>query len=476
MTEFERTLDLAIDALAGGERVADEGSAELRQLIELARRLRALPTSHWPDPTFPDRLRADLDRHQQTAGPARKRWRTRSGWRLGVAGAAAAAIVIVLVTLLFAFNHASTVSADVVASRAAGTSSGHGLPPLSYTQVVTNRTVPGTFEPVPAPPRIVERVDFAAADRWRAQATVTEPHGVQTTTLTVRNADTIVTLTHSSYTGTTETRIRAGFGAGLPTAATYGSRIDPLMFLGVPRGRCARRFSLAGNGPRIADRQTLVLRLGPNPCPSAATPEINGPAVFLIDPRTYLVLDAKVFASDGRTPVQHLQTTRLAYGTPVAANLFRLPPPLPTRRPPSFAPLPPDASRAQLQARATFAVLLPTRLPPGLHPQNPVPIATQQATGKLLAFTITYVDATSQAAMQLYEAPAASPSVRFPGRPVTIRPNITGTYNASDSTRILWWIQNGTYYSLQEGGSSAGTPLIGRFDLQTLRAVAASMR
>jgi hypothetical protein len=475
MTEFERTLDLAIDALAAGERIPDEGPTELHELIELASHLRALPASHWPDPTFPDRLLADLDRRPQTAGPARKRWRTRSGWRLGLASAAAAAIVIVAVTL-FAFNHASPVSAAVLASRAAGASSGHGLPPLSYTQVVTNRPVPATYEPVPAPPRIVERVDFAAADRWRVRATVNEPHRVETTTLTVRNADTIVTLTHSSYTGTTETRIRAGVGAGLPTAATYGSRIDPLTFLGASRGRCARRLSLAGNGPRIADRQTLVLRLGPNPCPSAAAPEINGPAVFLIDARTYLVLDAKVFAVDGHTLVQHLQTTRLAYRTPMAKNLFRLPRPLPTGQAPSFAPLPPGASRARLQARAAFAVLLPTRLPPGLHHQNPVPIATQPASGKLLAFTITYADATNQAAMQLYEAPAASPSVRFPGRPVTIHPNITGTYSASDSTRILWWIQNGTYCSLQEGGSSAGTPLIGRFDQQTLRAVAASMR
>jgi hypothetical protein len=74
----------------------------------------------------------------------------------------------------------------------------------------------------------------------------------------------------------------------------------------------------------------------------------------------------------------------------------------------------------------------------------------------------------------LYEAPAASPSVRFPGRPVTIRAGITGTYSANGSTRFLWWIQNGTYCSLQEGGSSAGTPLLGRFDLGTLRALAAS--
>jgi hypothetical protein len=102
-------------------------------------------------------------------------------------------------------------------------------------------------------------------------------------------------------------------------------------------------------------------------------------------------------------------------------------------------------------------------------------VATQPTTGKLLGFTITYANATNQPALQLYEAPAASPSVRFPGRPVFIRAGITGTYSASNSIQILWWIQNGTYASLQQGGSSAGTQLLGRFDLRTLLALAASM-
>jgi hypothetical protein len=204
-------------------------------------------------------------------------------------------------------------------------------------------------------------------------------------------------------------------------------------------------------------------------------PEVNGRATFLIDARTYLVLDAKVFAADGHTLVQRLQTTRVAYRRPMAASLFRLPPRLPAHRTRSFAPLPPDASRSELQARAAFTVLLPTRLPPSLHAQAIAAVATQPSTGKLLGFTITYADSANRPALQLYEAPAASPSVRFPGRPVTIRAGITGTYSASGSPRFLWWIQDGTYLSLQQGGSSAGTPLLGRFGLRTLRALAASV-
>jgi hypothetical protein len=475
MAELEHGLDRALDALAAGEPIADEGSEELRELVEVARRLQALPAADWPDSTFPDRLFAGLESRRAGAGQTRTRSRARTRWRVGLASAAAATVTLVI-ALLVALNNTSTVSAAVLASRAAQASSGYGLPPLSYTQVVTNRPVPGSFEPAPPPPRIVERVSFAAADRWRVQATVTEPHGAGIDkTLTVRNGDTIVSLSKSQYTGTTETRIHAGSGAGLPTAATYGSQIDPLTFLRPSHGRCSRRTGLVGEGPRIAGRQTLVLRLGPNPCPSAAAPEVNGPATFLIDARTYLVLDAKVFAANGHTLVQHLQTTRLAYGRPMGGSLFRMPPPLPRRPTPSFAPLPPNASRSRLQARAAFAVRLPTRLPPGLHPQALTTVATQPATGKLLGFTVTYADAANRPALQLYEAPAAGPSVRFPGRPVMIRPGITGTYSAREPTRFLWWIQDGTYFSLQEGGSSAGTSLIGRFGLQTLRAMAASM-
>jgi hypothetical protein len=476
MADLDRSLDSAIDALAVGEPVADARSEELHDLVELARLLRALPESQWPDPTFPDRLLAGLDGHRSPARRAWTHWPTRSGWRLGLASATAVT-VIVAVALLFTLNRASTVSAAVLARRAAEASLGRGLPPVTYTQVVTNRPVPGSFEPVPAPPRIVELATFANTNHWRVHAIVTEPHGEGIdTTLTVRNGDTVVSVTRSSHLGTTETRTRATSGAGLPTAATYGSRIDPRTLLRAARGRCGRRVSLVGDGPSIAGRKTLVLRLGPNPCPSADMPEVNGPATFLIDARTYLVLDAKVFALDGHTLVQHLQTTHITYRTPIAPSMFRLPVPLRIRRTPSFVPLTPDTSRSKLQARAAFTVLLPTRLPPGLHPQAITTVATQPTTGKLLGFTITYADAANRPVLQLYEAPAASPSVRFPGRRVTIRAGITGTYSGSRSPRFLWWIQNGSYISLQEGGSSAGTPLLGRFDLRTLRALAASIQ
>jgi hypothetical protein len=483
MAESERRLDQAINELIAGDRTATEPSDELSELVALARRLRALPADQWPDPAFPHRLTAELSRRQPGAGRlsarARQRVRTLTGWasrRRPLALAALTAALVFAFALVISLNRTPSVSAAVLARDAAAASSGHGLASVRFTQVITNWPVPGSFEPEPPAPRVVEQVTFASAERWRVQATVTEPYHEGTErTLTVRNGDTVVSVNRSSYMGTTETRMHAATGAGLPTEATYGSRIDPLALLRSTAGRCGRHVSPVHDGPLVIGRRTLVLRLGPNPCPSAAAPEVNGPASFLIDAQTHLVLDAKVFAPDGHTLVQQLQTTQLAYTGRIATGLFRLPPRLPTLPQHSARVLPPSVSRSHLRAHAAFTTLLPGYLPPGIQPQALTQIATQASTGKLLAFTITYVNAAGRPVFQLYEAPAASPSVRFPGRRVTIRPGIAGTYSAQPPTQILWWIQDGTYCSIQQGGSSAGIRLSGTFPFTAIRAVAASM-
>ena len=62
----------------------------------------------------------------------------------------------------------------------------------------------------------------------------------------------------------------------------------------------------------------------------------------------------------------------------------------------------------------------------------------------------------------------STPSVRFPGRTVRIRPGLTGTYSDMNDMQSLWWIENGTYVSLQQGGSAAGVPLVGTYSLAEL--------
>src|SRR5581483_1549013 len=168
--------------------------------------LRALPAAGWPDETFPERLAAGLA--EELAPPRRLRPRVRPA--VAVALAAAAAVTLVVVAL----NRATPVSAATVGRQAFAATTGRDLAPVSFTQVIVNTVPSGAFVPVPPPTRVVEHVLYAASDRWRVEASITEPNGEGTTTLlTVRDGDTIVTVRGSPSEGKTETRRAAGSGA-----------------------------------------------------------------------------------------------------------------------------------------------------------------------------------------------------------------------------------------------------------------------
>ena len=128
-----------------------------------------------------------------------------------------------------------------------------------------------------------------------------------------------------------------------------------------------------------------------------------------------------------------------------------------------------------MRAHTAFAAVLPTRLPNGVKAGAVTPLSTKVAGGKLLSFSVTYASAAGRPLLQLYEAAATTPSVRFPGRHVTIRPGLVGTFSDTNGMQILWWIEHGTYCSLQQGGMSAGVALTGRFALSELVRIAASM-
>ncbi|HZS25513.1 MAG TPA: hypothetical protein VFA30_11085 [Gaiellaceae bacterium] len=457
MLEAELRLDEAIDRLNTGHPPLREDE-EPDVLVELAHALHALPADEWPDHTFPRRLADALaDELSPPVAPhhtrgLRGRRRLRVG--IGLAAAALAAGLALLVTL----DRSPSVSAATLAHEAFAATSGANLGPVEYTQVITNRVPAGVFEPVPAPPRVVEHVDFAAPDRWRVQATITEPNGEGTATvLTVRNGDTVVTVRTSPAEGKTETRRSAGTGAGLPGASVYGTQVDPLALLAQTQGRCARTVSDVRDGPVVGGRATQTFEVGASPCPSADVPELAGSARFVIDRDTQLVLEATVHAASGRV-VQEVSTRSLTTGAP-PSDAFRLPQPLPASVPSSGT---------------AFHELLPRNLPAGLSAGPITPVETQPSTGRTLAFTVTYRGADGRAALQLYESSASASSVRFPGRAVAIRPGLTGTYSDRGGMRILWWIQGDAYLSLQEGGSASGVPLVGTLPLGTLVELARS--
>ena len=475
MAEHELRLDRAIDGLADGDT-----SDELRDLVRLARRVQELSADEWPDPTFPDRLvRRVVDELAPVQEPPVQRPvvrvpRPRRRLRVGVGLASVAAVAVTLL-VLFTLDRSQPVSAAVLAGKAAAASSGQGLGPVTFTQIVVNPQVSGSFKPVPLPPRAVEHVTFAAADRWRVETTVTEPNGRGTTTiLTVRNGDTIVTVTNAPDTGKTETRRHAGAQAELPSAGAFGSQIDPLTLLASAKTHCGRQFAPVTSGPDVAGRHTLLLRVGKTPCPSNDLAELNGPARFLIDAQTSLVLDAKTYDAAGRL-TQHLRTSAIAFGGHWKPSTFRLPAPLPRASGTPLSPLPAHPSRAALRAHSAFTTVLPTRLPSGVRSGAVSPLSTRGTNGKLLSFTVTYADAGGRALFQLYEAAATTASVRFPGRHVAIRPGVVGTYSDTNGMQILWWIEGGAYCSLQQGGVSAGVPLAGTFPLSALLRVAGSM-
>jgi hypothetical protein len=445
---------------------------DLDDLIELATRLQALPPEAWPDPTFPDRLIEEVAQRLPAVPPTtplrtpssdvKRKGPRRWGW-IGVAAAAAVAAVFGIAGPFTPFGPPQPVSAQVLAAKASAVSAGRGLPTVSFTEVVTTHALSAYFEPAPPPPTVTERETFVAANRWRSDATITDPYGGGSYEIvTVRNGSTITAErrnndgSQSSWVVTTH----AGPEPGLPTASTYSVQINPGSLLGSTTGPCARRVKLAGAGPTIAGRATKVLRLGPNPCPSAALPELNGPATFWIDASTSLVLRADILAPNGQL-FEQVQVTRLSYGGTFPPRLFRLPaqPPTTPRSIPSTTLPQTLTAPAELKSRLDYPPLLPTRLPDGLHQGSIQPVATDPTTGRLESFTINYDNVSGHPVLQLYEAPATSPSVRFPGRSVTIRPGTIGTLNTSAEMQILWWIEGDTYISLQGGGVSGGVAL-----------------
>jgi hypothetical protein len=393
--------------------------------------------------------------------------RRRTAARAATAAAVALAVAVAVAVAVPLAVGAPPSAVAAVRRAAAVASTGAGLPPFTLTEVTT--TVPAGFQPEPPPPRITQHIDYADPAHWREESAVTEPFGEGTQTITqIRNGPLIASVAAERVTIT-----RAAGQGQLPFASPLAWRQGVLLKLlaAASAGRCAPRVSLAGNGPLIGGRPTVVLRAGPSPCPSADVPQANGPATFWLDKQTFLVLRA-VLHGPGNRVAQTITVTHLHYHVRFPAGTFRLP--APSRTPPACRTVTSLPGLAALRGALAYPPLIPSRLPHRWHVGAIQPGATASHC-KITAFTITYQDAVGRPAVQLYEAPQASPSVRFPGRAVTIRPGLTGTLNASSAIAILWWIQDGHYCSLQTGGLTAGVRLT-RVPEAVLVHIAASFR
>jgi hypothetical protein len=391
--------------------------------------------------------------------------RRRSAARAATAAAAVLAMAVAVAVPLAVGAPPSAAAAARRAAAVAGT--GAGLPPFTLTEVTT--TVPVGFQPEPPPARITQHIDYAGPARWREESAITEPFGEGTQTYTqIRNGPLIANVAAGRVTITRA----AGLGQ-LPFASpvAWQRGVLPKLQAAASAGRCAPRVSLAGNGPLIGGRPTVVLRAGPSPCPSAAVPQADGPATFWLDKQTFLVLRA-VLHGHGNRVAQTITVTHLHYHVRFPAATFRLP--APSRTPTVCRTVTSLPGLAALRRALAYPPLMPSRLPYRWHAGAIGPGATASHC-KITVFTVTYQDVVGRPAVQLYEAPQASPSVRFPGRAVTIRPGLTGTLNTSSAMAILWWIQDGRYCSLQTGGPTAGVQLT-RVPEAVLVNIAASLR
>ncbi|MGE5620056.1 MAG: LolA family protein [Sphingomonadaceae bacterium] len=124
--------------------------------------------------------------------------------------------------------------------------------------------------------------------------------------------------------------------------------------------------------------------------------------------------------------------------------------------PGGHAPLPnPTApSMDKVRQRASFKVFLPEYVPAGLTPEPPV-AGSNQGSDRIDALNVIYHSADGAVALRLVEGPPRDPSSM--ARPmltapeVTIKPGVTGRMMDASSvqTLLLWWVQDGTYISLE---------------------------
>lgn len=359
-------------------------------------------------------------------------------------------------------------AAAAVARRAGDVAAtGSGLPPFELTQVTTNAAV--GFQPEPPPSRVVERIQYAGPDRWLDASTITEPfhEGVQAITQ-IRNGPSVATISGGRVT----LEPAAGHVDSPFAASVVGMRDVWLGLLAAGRsGRCTPHLSLNQNGPVIDLRPTVVLHVGAAPCPSADAPQTDGPATYWLDARTYLVLRAQLHGPQGQLATT-VAVTSLRYHPGFPAGAFHIPSATPTPSAcPTIISLP---SLTALRAALAYRPLIPGSLPGGLRVGAVGSSGAMTSHCKLTMFTITYLGRTGEPAVQLGEAPQSSPSVRFPGQHVTLRPGLTGTLNSTSGTTILWWIQDGLYCSIQSGGVTAGVQLTG-VPGRTLLQLAASL-
>jgi len=186
-----------------------------------------------------------------------------------------------------------------------------------FTVVTTTYLNPG--RPNTAPYRVVMKVERASAVLWRIVVVTTLKRGMPPTTeQLVRNGDKLATTVRGS------TRVTTAAPDSFSNA--HGDELFRLLGVFTARWatpRCTPTLAYA-SGPVIEGIRSEILRRAAVKCnPSMAAPALNGPTTLWFDPRTSLVLRARLYA--GKVLVETDNVSGLSYSPRFSPGDFALP-------------------------------------------------------------------------------------------------------------------------------------------------------
>ena len=391
--------------------------------------------------------------------------------KLVVASFGTAALIAVSLIFVSTANQPrelSQSSVRMVLAQTINAETGHSLQGVSFHELVTSYPPPGSHTSGSVPVIVDEQVEIAGSSHWRILERTSSASMAVQHILWVRAGSTgwRENLTNKqSYLETS---------SSFPNAFSNGLTLDPTALLSRNVGQCARSVKLNQHGPVTAGRATELLELGPSPCPSADVPGSAGPASFVIDSKTHLILSSRLHFSSGQLSEQ-LQVSSLQTGISFPASNFPSSPPAGTIVP--VATVGPVSSISQLQAEAAFDPFVPQFLPRGWHlgliksPSGPV------LGGKVNTFTLFYVDSEGATVLEVDELlgggtfPAGSKVILANGTSATLTSN--GTPNGDAS---LWFVANGVHIMISQGTTAFGIHVSATVSVATLVNIAGSFQ
>jgi outer membrane lipoprotein-sorting protein len=232
---------------------------------------------------------------------------------------------------------------------------------------------------------------YQAPNRWRDeyQQTTLAGDGVTTSTTSYIQVSDGTNLWQYSAINQERNASVSQLDANMNGQGLFGDNVQSLTDL-FQRASTCYHAQLSGEAT-VAGRATYVIDMGPSLCPSASSPDMNGPLTIWVDKETYFVLKQELRSTRGDTLVMSDEVLQVQYNVSIDPARFTFTPPSGVEVQ-DMRPKPtPSASQyqtqlAQLAGQLSFPLFAPTYVPQGLGPLQPY----QQAMGDMQV-TLSYV-------------------------------------------------------------------------------------